>query len=124
MCHRREGPSLGAISIAGLVDEALGDLQTKTVTLHGDAEALGSADVDVVDRQIHAVAGFLCPQGLDGREDRLHAGLELDALVQRGSDQEGLDAFLNDLRHRPGNHEGRILDIQGVLQGHVFGRCE
>jgi hypothetical protein len=81
----------------GLVDESLGDLQTKTMTFHRHAEALRSADVDVVDREIHSIAGFFCAQGLDGREHGLHSGLELDTLQQGSADQQGLDAFLNDL---------------------------
>ena len=112
----------------GLINESLRDLQAKSVTLHLHAEALGSADVDVVLRQIHAVASFVRAQRFDGREDRGHAGLVLDLLEQLLADQKRLDAFLNDLSERPRDHEGRVLDVQRVRDGkgaHVwFGVAE
>ena len=66
-----------------------------TLDLHG--EALRTADVEVVDRQIHAVAGQVSTQRLDRREHRGHAGLVLNLLEQLLADQERLDAFLDDL---------------------------
>lgn len=99
----------------GLINESLGDLQAQTVTLHADAEALRSADVDVVLRQIHSVASFVRAQRLDGGEDRGHSRLVLDLLEQALADQKRLDSFLNDGGHRAGNHEGRVLDVQRVL---------
>lgn len=75
------------------------DLQGKTVPLDLHAEALGAADVDVVLRQIHAVASHVGAERLDGREHRGHARLVLDLGKELLADQEGLDAFLDDLRH-------------------------
>src|SRR4051794_33844609 len=63
------------------------------------------------------------PELLDRQEDRGHAGLVLDLLEQLLADEKGLDAFLDDLRHGPRNHEGRVLNIQSVgdRDGLVFG---
>jgi hypothetical protein len=72
------------------------------VTLDLDGEALGTADVDVVDREIHAVAGEVSAERLDRREHRGHARLVLDLLEQLLADEKGLDAFLHDLGHELG----------------------
>jgi hypothetical protein len=58
------------------------------VPLHLHAEALRSADVDVVLRQIHAVASFVRAERFDGREDRGHSRLVLDLLEQLLADQK------------------------------------
>ena len=86
-----------------------------TLDLH--AEALGAADVDVVLGQIHAVASHVRAERFNGGEDRGHARLVLDLLKQLLADQKGLDALLDDLRHRPRDHESRVLDVQRVLDG-------
>ena len=36
-------------------------------------------------------------------------------LKQMRADQQRLDAFLHDLRHDARNHEGSVLDVQGIL---------
>jgi hypothetical protein len=101
--------------IAGLVDETLRDLEGKTVTGHVDAEGLRTSDVDVVGRQVHAVAGFFRAQWFDGREDRHHSLFVGNALQKVLADEIRLDAFLDDLGHGAGNHELSVLDIQRVL---------
>jgi hypothetical protein len=58
------------------------------VPLDLHAEALGSTDVDVVLRQVHAVARFISAQGLDRREDGRHSRLVLDLLQQLLADQK------------------------------------
>ena len=90
------------------MNETLRDLQAKAVTLDLHGEALGTADVDVVDRQIHAVAGEISTERLNGREHRGHTGLVLDLLKQLFADQERLDAFLDDLRHGFGSLQSRV----------------
>ena len=67
------------------------------MTLDLDGEALGTADVDVVDREIHAVAGEVSAERFDRREHGGHARLVLDLLEQLLADEKGLDAFLHDL---------------------------
>jgi hypothetical protein len=70
-------------------------------------------------RNVPAVAPS-SSEWLAGRKDRGHARLVLNLLKQLLADQEGLDAFLDDLRHRPRNHEGGVLDVQRVGDRNAF----
>jgi hypothetical protein len=80
-----------------------------TLDLHG--EALRTADVDVVDREIHAVAGEVSAERFDRREHGGHARLVLDLLEQLLADEKGLDAFLHDLGHAQALVGGRPESI-------------
>jgi hypothetical protein len=50
---------------------------------------LRAANVDVVDRQIHAVASHLCAEVFNRGEDGGHSRLVLDLLEQLFADQNG-----------------------------------
>ncbi len=97
------------------------------MTGHVDGEALRTGNVDVVVRQVHAVAGFLCTQRLDGGEHGLHARLIGHALQEGGTDQKRFDPLLHDLGQHLlwigngfGTHWGCSQSRSSCLTGNPF----
>ena len=102
--------------LAILFDEALG-ISRRPCRFTELLKLWALAGVAVAHCRSKSSPASAVPEVLDGREDGGHSRLVGDLLQQLFADQKGLDAFLDDLRHSPRDHEGRVLNVQRVLDG-------